>query len=81
MLVMGCDDLSSPKSLLENGWFDPEHVARSRALHRAGEADRSRELSAVLQVQVWDEVFRKGRSLEDFDPGSGVNSGARAPAP
>jgi hypothetical protein len=41
-------------------------------MHRAGAADRSRQLSAVLQVQVWDEIFLGGRSPDDFDIGPGV---------
>jgi asparagine synthase (glutamine-hydrolysing) len=63
------EELLSPESLLAKGWFDPERVARTRKIHRASEADRSRQLSAVLQVQVWDEIFLCGRSPDDFDLG------------
>jgi hypothetical protein len=62
----------SPESLKAKGWFDSRQVTRVREMHRAGAADRSRQLSAVLQVQVWDEIFLGGRSPDDFDIGPGV---------
>jgi asparagine synthetase B (glutamine-hydrolysing) len=61
--------LLSPESLQAKGWFDPERVAFTRQIHRVGRADRSRQLSAVLQVQMWDEIFLRGRSPDDFDAG------------
>lgn len=62
------EELMSPQSLRAKGWFDPGHVGRTWEVHRAGQ-DRSRQLSAVLQVQVWDEIFLRGRSPNDFDIG------------
>jgi asparagine synthase (glutamine-hydrolysing) len=63
------EELMSPESLRAKGWFDPNQVTRQRETHRAGAVDRNRQLSAVLQVQVWDEIFLRGRSPDDFDVG------------
>jgi asparagine synthase (glutamine-hydrolysing) len=63
------EELLSPENLRAKGWFDPERVARTREIHRAGRANRSEQLLAVLQVQLWDEIFLRGRSPDDFDAG------------
>jgi len=64
------EELLSPATLRSKGWFDPEHVARTLEIHRAGHADWSAQLRSVLQVQMWDEIFIRGRSPDDFDQGS-----------
>jgi hypothetical protein len=51
---------------------------RTRELHRAGAVDRSEQLLGVLQVQLWDEIFLRGRSRDDFDVGTVVGAGASA---
>jgi asparagine synthase (glutamine-hydrolysing) len=63
------EELLSPESLKDKGLFDADRVARTRAIHRARRANRSEQLQAVLQVQLWDEIFVRGRSPEDFDVG------------
>ena len=63
------EELLSPASLAAKGWFDPARVARIRALDRAGRVDRHEQLLAILQVQIWDEIFVRGRSPGDFDTG------------
>jgi hypothetical protein len=63
------EELLSPESLKDKGLFDADRVARTRAIHRARRANRSEQLQAVLLVQMWDEIFVRGRSPEDFDVG------------
>jgi asparagine synthase (glutamine-hydrolysing) len=63
------EELLSPESLRGKGLFDPDRVARTRELHRSRRADRSEQLQAVLQLQLWDEIFVRGRSPDDFDVG------------
>ena len=72
------EELLSTESLKTKGWFDARCVTRTRALHRAGAADRSEQLLAVLQVQLWDEIFVRGRSRDDFDVGMPPEAGAGA---
>jgi len=69
------EELLSEESLRGKGWFDPQRVARTREIHRAGRANRSEQLLAVLQVQLWDEIFLRGRDPDDFDGGSDFESG------
>lgn len=59
----------SPESLRDKGWFDADRVARTREIHRTRRAVRSEQLQAVLQIQLWDEIFLRGRSPDDFDLG------------
>lgn len=63
------EELLSPESLRAKGWFDADRVARTREIHRSGRANRSEQLQAVLQIQLWDEIFLHGRSPDDFDVG------------
>jgi asparagine synthase (glutamine-hydrolysing) len=63
------EELLSPESLRAKGLFDADRVARTRELHRSRRADRSEQLQAVLQLQLWDEIFVRGRSPDDFDVG------------
>ncbi len=66
------EELLAPETLRAKGWFDPGGFARIREMHRAGLADRSEHIQSVLTVQMWDELFLKGRSYQDFDLGPGV---------
>jgi asparagine synthase (glutamine-hydrolysing) len=61
------DELLSPESLRTKGWFDPERIRRAREIDRSGGTDRRGGLQGVLNVQIWDELFVRGRSPEDFD--------------
>jgi asparagine synthase (glutamine-hydrolysing) len=72
------EELLSPESLEAKGWFDARRVIRTRELHRAGAVDRSEQLLGVLQVQLWDEIFLRGRSRDDFDVGTAIKAGASA---
>lgn len=63
------EEMLSPESLMRKGWFDAGCVARTLEIHRSGRADRSEHLQAVLQIQLWDEIFLRGRSPDDFDLG------------
>jgi asparagine synthase (glutamine-hydrolysing) len=63
------EELLAPASLRDKGLFDADRVLRTRELHRAGRVNRGEQLQAVLQVQLWDEIFVRGRSPEDFDTG------------
>ncbi len=53
----------SERRLTESGYFAPSVVLEMIRRHRAGSADLSRILNAVLAVQVWDELFLRQRSL------------------
>jgi asparagine synthase (glutamine-hydrolysing) len=64
------EELLSPESLRAKGLFDADRVTRTRELHRSRRVDRSEQLQAVLQLQLWDEIFVRGRSLDDFDVGA-----------
>jgi hypothetical protein len=69
------EELLSPESLRAKGLFDADRVTRTRELHRSRRVDRSEQLQAVLQLQLWDEIFVRGRSLDDFDVGAPVAPG------
>jgi hypothetical protein len=56
-------EMLSEEQLRGNGYFDPAAVAGMLERHRAGRADLGHALNAVLGIQVWDELFLKGRSL------------------
>ncbi len=53
----------SPDALRRKGYFVPACVPRLLAEHRSAQIDRSYELSMILGVQLWDEVF-----LQDAGP-------------
>ena len=59
------EEMLSENRLRESGYFDPGSVRDMLARHRAGRADLSRILNAVLGVQLWDEIFIRRRSLSD----------------
>jgi asparagine synthase (glutamine-hydrolysing) len=52
------EELLSPASIREKGYFDPAAVARLVATDRDARWTRSR--LAVLTIQLWDEIFRQG---------------------
>ena len=56
-------EMLSEERLRGNGYFVPAAVAGMLERHRAGRADLGHALNAVLGIQVWDELFLKGRSL------------------
>ncbi|MFI5143034.1 MAG: asparagine synthase (glutamine-hydrolyzing) [Thermoanaerobaculales bacterium] len=56
-------EMLSESCLKENGYFDPAAVTAMLERHREGQADLGRVLNAVLGVQVWHELFVRGRSL------------------
>jgi len=45
------------RALRANGYFDPAAVARLRAEHQAGRANRSRVLMGVVSTQLWHAQF------------------------
>jgi asparagine synthase (glutamine-hydrolysing) len=49
----------SPAALAETGCFNPAEVARLRAAHRAGRAEVSQTLMAVLTTQLWHDEFAR----------------------
>jgi len=50
--------------LRQKGYFDPAPVSALLDQHRRGESGCARPLMACLVVQLWDEIFLSGRSLE-----------------
>lgn len=53
------------KTMIEKkGYFNFETVESMLKTHRRGEGHYARLLMAVLGVQVWDELFVQGKSLE-----------------
>jgi len=54
------EELSGAR-LRESGYFDPAAVAAAIELHRTRREDLGHALSAVLGVQLWDRLFRRGR--------------------
>ncbi len=57
------EEMLSEDRLRESGHFAPGAVAELLLRHRGGLVDTSQILTAVLGLQVWDELFRKRRSL------------------
>jgi len=56
-------ELLSEDRLGASGYFAPRAVAEHLRRHRDGRADLSHVLTAVLGVQAWDALFRRGQSL------------------
>ncbi len=56
-------EMLSEERLRGNGYFVPAAVAGLLERHRSGRTDLGRALNAVLGIQVWDELFLKGRDL------------------
>jgi len=54
-------DALSETRLREAGYFDPAKVASALRLHREQGEDLGHALSAVLGIQLWDRLFRRGR--------------------
>jgi asparagine synthase (glutamine-hydrolysing) len=52
-------ELLSEAALRETGYFAPRVVAALLQRHRAGRENLGQLLSAVLGVQVWDDLFRR----------------------
>jgi len=58
-------DLLSRERLLEKGYFNPERVRTLLERHRAGVEGYAGVLMAVLGIQLWDELFVRGRRAFD----------------
>ena len=54
-------DALSDVRLREAGYFDPAKVAAALRLHRERGEDLGHALTAVLGIQLWDRMFRRGR--------------------
>jgi len=54
------EELSDAR-LREAGYFDPAKVAAALRLHHARSEDLGQALSAVICVQLWDRLFRRGQ--------------------
>ncbi|HVN76288.1 MAG TPA: asparagine synthase (glutamine-hydrolyzing) [Thermoanaerobaculaceae bacterium] len=59
------EEMLGDRRLRTSGYFAPAPVREALRRHRAGEADLSQVLNAVLGVQLWDEMFLRGRGLVD----------------
>ncbi|MGH8713344.1 MAG: asparagine synthase (glutamine-hydrolyzing) [Casimicrobiaceae bacterium] len=59
-------ELLSEKALCATGYFAPQVVAALLQRHRGGRENLGQILSAVLGVQVWDDLFRR--------PGAGLRA-------
>lgn len=44
----------------DKGYFNPEKVKTLLAAHQQGKKDFSKELTTVLSIQIWDELFLNG---------------------
>ncbi len=54
-------ELLSERSLREKGYFSPERVSHLLRQHRAGQGNWASELLGVLGVQLWDDLFVRGK--------------------
>ncbi len=54
-------EMLSGRMIREKGYFNPDSVNQLMDLHRQGQFDYYRPLMAVLGVQLWDELFVRGR--------------------
>lgn len=54
------EDLLSGSELARTGYFDPRKVEELLRRHRGGRENFGQILSAVLGVQVWDDLFVRG---------------------
>jgi asparagine synthase (glutamine-hydrolysing) len=61
-------ELLSRESLERKGYFNHVFVERLLRKHRAGQGRHGRLLAGVLGVQLWDEIFLKGRRPEGAPP-------------
>lgn len=59
--------MSGP-ALRQSGYFDPASVAEMLRRHRAGSENFGQILSAVLNVQIWHDLFRDGASARQAPP-------------
>lgn len=59
-------DLLSTESLQAKGYFDSSAVTGLLGRHRGGREDFGWQLFGVLAIQLWDELFVRGRRPSDF---------------
>ncbi len=64
------EELFSERSLADKGIFDPRAVRGILERHRAGKEERGLQLLTVLSYQVWDELFVRGRTPDEFAGGA-----------
>jgi hypothetical protein len=55
-------DLLSEESVKAKGYFDETQVRNMVEQHRAGTADYARRMMGMLEVHLWDDLFRRGCS-------------------
>ena len=53
-------DLLSPGTVRAKGYFDETQVSMMVERHREGTADYARHLMGMLEVHLWDDLFRRG---------------------
>jgi len=53
-------ELLSPDSVRAKGYFDETQVQTMVERHRAGTADYARHLMGILEIHLWDDLFRRG---------------------
>lgn len=58
----------SAAALRQSGYFDPDRVAALLRHHRAGAENFGQIISAVLGVQIWHDLFRRGASARQVPP-------------
>jgi len=53
-------ELLSEQQIRDKGYFDHQVVGHMVQQHRAGNADYGRQLTGVVKVQLWDDLFQRG---------------------
>jgi asparagine synthase (glutamine-hydrolysing) len=61
-------ELLGPAAVRAKGYFEPAAVQAALARHQAGARDEGSRLLGVLAVQLWDELFLRGRDHAAFAP-------------
>jgi asparagine synthase (glutamine-hydrolysing) len=59
-------ELLSVDALRAKGYFEPSAVQAVLTRHQAGAAELRSQIQAILAVQVWDEMFVRGRDPRDL---------------
>mgnify|MGYP001609532685 CR=1 FL=1 len=54
-----CNDLLSPEKIRQQGFFNPEYVAKLKIDHFEGRADNRKQLWNLMVFQMWYECWIK----------------------
>jgi asparagine synthase (glutamine-hydrolysing) len=63
------DELLSRERLQARGWFDVETVARMRAEHDANAADNTDKLAALVNLEIWAQLYLDARGVDEVRVG------------